>query len=150
MKENTREIIYVAALVGLGMGLSKVVWLLPFILLVPAILTYSVDNPLVYLVLLAVWAELYSVTPPGIASVAVFLPYLVKRAWRGGQVDVSGTFIGVLGGSILMQMMILFLPDVVRTQHWGVIPWGLMGPTVVLTTVTAFLTIVAVYYNRTW
>ena len=136
-------------LIGLGLVVSKAVWLLPWIVLVPIILTYTIDSPLVYLVLLASYAELYSVAQPGMASVIIFLPYLMKKLWSG-LIDVSATFIGMVGLTIFVQAVALFIPDIFRAHSVGVMPWSGIGPMIGLTTLTAFLTIIAVHYNRTW
>lgn len=131
------------------MAVSKVTWLLPFIILVPLVLVYTVDSPLTYLIGLAIYAELYSVAQPGIGSLVVFLPYLIKRLGRG-MVDVSVTFIGIAGLTILAQTIALFLPELMSVNGLGMIPWMVTGPMIILTTITAFLTIIAVHYNRTW
>ena len=141
MKEAAREIIYVVVLVGLSMLVSKVVWLLPLIIFLPIVLTYSVNGPSVYLAVLAVYTELFSVSLPGLASLVVFLPYLVKKVWRG-QVDVSAALVGILSLTIIMQTVTLFLPEIISMRNVAVIPWTVVGPMMLITIITSFLTII--------
>lgn len=149
MKETGREIIYVMVLVGLSVIVSKAVWLLPLFIFVPIVLAYSVNTPLVYLAIMALYAELFSVTMPGLAGLVVLTPYIIKRVWRG-QVDVSAALIGVIGLTSIIQTATLFLPEIINMRNIEVMPWTIVGPIVLTTTLTSFLTIIAVYYNRTW
>lgn len=149
MKETGREIIYVIVLVGLSVLVSKAVWLLPLIIFVPIVLAYSVNTPLVYLTTLAVYAELFSVTVPGLAGLVVLTPYLIKRVWRG-EVDVSAALIGVIALTTIIQTVTLFLPEIINMRSAWVMPWTIVGPIALTTTLTSFFTIIAVYYNRTW
>lgn len=149
MKETGREIIYVIVLVGLSVLVSKAVWLLPLTIFVPIVLAYSVNTPLVYLAILAVYAELFSVTVPGLAGFVVLTPYLIRRVWRG-QVDLSVALIGVIWLTTMIQTVTLFLPEIINMGSIGVMPWTIVGPIALTTTLTSFLTIIAVHYNRTW
>ncbi len=149
MRENIREILYVIVLIALSTVIGKVVWLLPFIIFVPLVLTYSIDSPLVYLAPLAIYAELYSVTQPGIGSLVVFIPYIIKKLWRG-QVDFGTIFIGVVALTAVIQTFVLFLPDVLAASSFSAMPWLVIAPMFIITTTAAFLSIIAVHYNRSW
>jgi hypothetical protein len=149
VNNTTKEIIYVVLLFVITTLISDVIWLLPMIIVGPLILAFTVDSAIIYLVLLAIYAEIFSVAPPGVATMVVWLPYLARRAWQG-QVDVSLAFVSVLVMTVLAQMFVMFAPDMIGKQDIWVMPWTLVGPMLAMVTITSFLSIIAVYYNRSW
>jgi len=150
MKESSREIAYVLILVFVVWMLTKVIWFMPFIVLVPMVIVYTVDSPLVYLFSLALIGELFSFLPPGIVIMVVFIPWVIQRIVRVVQVDVSFAFAAMVVGTCLLQLAVMFIPSAVQAGSVQVVPWLSAGLVVLFSSTVTWLVAIAVYYNRSW
>jgi len=133
----------VGALSTAALGLHTLFDLFPLVFVLPALLAYTIEVSLVYLAIFALIAELFSTLPLGIMTLAVFLPWLLRRAWSKDPVDFSSSFFGHVLVSILAQCVVLFVP------HLSHLPWtqaGALLPVVILVYIVSIL----VYYNRSW
>lgn len=149
MKSIAEELVFVILLTAIGFVVSKYVWLLPFFIFLPIVLTYTVDGPLVYLVLFGVIAELFTFLPPGLMFVVIFLPWIIFRLLGRLQVDMSLFFGSTIVLTILLQVGLVYSPDVYVARDLLVIPWLRIIPIIMFTSTVAILTSVAIYFNRT-
>ena len=141
MKESSREIAYVLILVFVVWMLTKVIWFMPFIVLVPMVIVYTVDSPLVYL---------FSLALIGIVIMVVFIPWVIQRIVRVVQVDVSFAFAAMVVGTCLLQLAVMFIPSAVQAGSVQVVPWLSAGLVVLFSSTVTWLVAIAVYYNRSW
>jgi hypothetical protein len=154
-----REISYVATVAAGTVSLHIFFPALPLVFTLPNLITYTVASPLLYLTLIAVTMELFSVQPPGVTAAIVFLPYAVSRLTKQIPVDVSVAFLLLVTLTTLGQFVMLFLPDMFRllTAHGlspqllpataAVIPWW-QAAWVGLPALLTFVASILIHFNR--
>jgi hypothetical protein len=133
---------------------NKVFWFLPFVLIIPVIVTLVLVNPLIFLGFLVVLFEFFSTSVPGIMTMVVLFPWLtvklVKRFYKEVKIDFSIWFYLLVGLMILGQLVLISLNQVihpwlesseVQKQSWQILlalPWlRVMLMLVVSTFITA-------------
>ncbi|MFH1353801.1 MAG: hypothetical protein ABIH36_00770 [bacterium] len=147
-----RELVYVIFLVLAGLFISRVLWFLPVLLILPGIIAYTTDNPAWYLGVIAIAAELISVLPFGVVAVVVLMPWLVRHLNRRTDVNVSFSFILLVLLVVGGQMFVLFLPDS-GVRLFGVlntVPWFGVMMTIALSSLFVFGASVIIHFNKTW
>ncbi len=95
---------------------NKVLWFLPFVLIVPVIITTILTAPLFFLGALAVLLELFSTSMPGTMAVVVLLPWLMmnvtKRFYKEIKIDFSVSFYVLVALIIFSQLILITLSQV--------------------------------------
>lgn len=150
MKTPINEITYVILLTAACFMINIIAWPIPWILLLPILLAYTIENPLAYLTTIAVTAELLTGLPVGIMVLVVFLPWLIKKTLGQPEIDINFTFPAVLIVTTTSQVISMFLPDIYNHATLAIIPWLKIIPTILLTSSIAFLISIAVRFNRSW
>lgn len=157
-----REAVYVVVLVLASLGLGRLIWFLPPLLLLTGIIAYTVNSPLCYLGLIALGAELISVLPPGVVTLAVLTPWLARRIGRRIDIDVSLSYLLLIILTVVGQRLILFMPDslvVLSQQSWSpagwsqvgdIVPWWQAAVMVVFTSLFIYGATVLLHFNRSW
>lgn len=148
MKTVAKELSYVLSLTIISFVISKFIWLLPIILFLPIILTYTIDGPLIHLFVLGIIAELFTFSPPGLMLAVVLLPWIIFRVFGKLQVDVSFLFGLVIILTVLLQLSLIYLPDIYIAKNIMVVPWLKVIPILLFTSAIALLTSIAIYFNR--
>jgi len=136
-----------------SLGLYQLMWFWPLVLILPAIVAYTVSGAGSYIFLMAVMGELFAVSPPGILTLAVALPWLANWAVghyaRNLTVDLTLRFLGLVGGVVVAQVMVLMAPTIWSQASLGVLPWWIY-PVILWVTGLVFIISVMAHYNRTW
>jgi hypothetical protein len=101
----------------------------------------------VYLIFFAFIAEIFSFSIPGLMLVVVFLPRAIFRVLGKLQADLSFKFGIVVTLTALMQVVVLYLPDIYVAKDLLVVPWLRIASVVLFTSVAALLTSVAIFFN---
>jgi|GEM_PF-2623372 hypothetical protein len=148
MRTVAKEIFFVILLVTFSFLVSKYIWLMPLILFLPITLTYTVDNPLIYLVLLGIFAELFAFSPPGLIFIVALLPWIIYMLLGKLQVDMSLLFAAVVLLTVLLQIGIIYSSNIYIAKDILVVPWLTVIPMILFTSIVALLTSVAVFFNR--
>lgn len=156
-----RELVYVMVISAAALVLHTLSPLFPLVLMLPTLLTFTVTEPLAYLVVLAVASELASTQVAGISAAAVLLPYLARRLIRTEPVDVSVSWFITVLIIVFAQFIVLFAPTVWAAWQAGayaprafaaalaLAPWSRAGE-VLLIVVVVYSASVLAYYNRSW
>lgn len=148
MRTVANELFYVISLTIASFVVSKFIWLLPVILFLPIVLTYTVDTPLIYLVILGIIAEVFTFLPPGIMFATIFLPWIIFRVFGRLQVDMSLLFGSAIVLTLLLQIALIYSYDVYVARDIMAAPWLRIIPVILFTSTISFLTSVAIYFNR--
>lgn len=148
-----KEIMYVLGLAVLSLWLYQLIWWWPLILILPAVVTYTVNGAGSYILLMAVIGELFAVSPPGILALAVALPWLAysvaTKMGRDLKVDISLKFLGLVLLIAAAQQLIMMAPLMWEASSFGVWPWWLV-PQLLGASALIFTIAVWSHYNRTW
>ena len=139
-------------LVLAGLFISRLLWFLPALLILPGIVAYTTDSPAWYLGLMTVVAELVSVLPFGVVAVVVLIPWLVKYLGRRVDVDVSFSYLLLVLLAVSGQVFVLFLPDsgVGLFKAFAIVPWFEVMVTIILSSLFVFGASVLIRFNKTW
>lgn len=145
---------------------DKFFWFLPFVLIVPVIATMALKNPLIYLGVLAVLLEFFSISAPGIMTVAVLLPWLttsaIKRFYKEVKIDFLISFYVLVGLIIFSQLALISISQVIhpwlkfpesQMQLWQTIlmvPWLKAAFTVIASTIVAATISIFIRFNTSW
>lgn len=128
MKPQTREILFIAGVVVLAAWAHSVlrygtfsVLLLP--IFVSILVTYVASVPTYYLLILAVIAELYSSFPPGVMTLVVLVPWLVRSVMRERQPTLSFTFLVKIVVTVILQLAILSAIEVINLALLPEMDW---------------------------
>lgn len=110
---------------------------LPITLLLPLYLTWLSPRPVPLLIGWALVAELFSTLPFGILILVTFMPFLLQRIYERISIDLSFSFLALLGATVLVQTVMMWLPDM--TQYGTTqVPWILVTGVVAATTGVSF------------
>lgn len=81
------------------------------VLFASVFVTFAALRPVGYLVTLTVAAELFSSFPPGTLLALIWLPVLVRKLFPKVEVDLSFSFLLLVGGVVALQLLILAAVD---------------------------------------
>jgi hypothetical protein len=155
------EFLYVLLATAAALVLHTVSDVSSLVLVLPALISFTTTTPLPYLIGVIVAAELWSLQPPGIMTIVVLTPWLILRLFKRARVDFSVSFFLFVTATVLLQFVILLVPEVFRRwrfEHWSllsagdalaliqwpIVPWLLVPIGII------FTASVIVHYNRTW
>ncbi len=155
MRQITREILLVMFLVMLSFVLHSTVTsslfsLLPAPFVLSSLLTHITTHPLLYTGVLAAAGELYSHRAPGIMTLIVLTPWLIKRIFGNPHIDVSLRWLGVSAITSAAQLTIVYGHDLVQRLLHDIlvfIPWSKVLIIFSLTTLTVY-TVSVLFYGR--
>lgn len=148
-----REMVLVGGVILVSLVLGKLFWFLPALVILSGVLARVVDNSGWYLMLVAVVAELVSVLPVGIVAAIVMVPWVAHYLVRKVSVDVSFSYLLLVGLVVIVQMLILFLPDslvVSPVEAVTAIPWFRVMITIALASLFVYGASVIIHFNWTW
>jgi len=125
---------FILIVVLLGLFLQRWVLWLPALIVVPLILSHTLDGPFGYLLLLGLAAELFTLLPIGVTLLLFLLPLLLARL-VSRSVDISLAYwLTLLASSVLSCLLWFGVPIALSSQgltgrEWGVAmatmyPWG--------------------------
>jgi hypothetical protein len=144
MKPRNRELVIVGTILLIALLMHVVIGrLLGFGLTLPLLasllFTWTLRNPLGYVIVLGVASELLTTQPPLIVFGAIVLPLLVWRFRGRAYVDVSFMYIFVIALTVGLQLAVLLATDLLT---YGQLPIGNTIPTwLALTLLTIAATI---------
>ncbi|MAF80968.1 hypothetical protein CL628_03055 [bacterium] len=126
MRPRNRELVISGTILLIALLMHLVIGrLLGFGLTLPVLasllFTWTLRNPIGYVVALGVVAELLTTQPPLIVFVAVALPLLVWRFRGRAFVDVSFMYIFLIAVTVFLQLAVLLASDVLT---YGQLPIG--------------------------
>jgi hypothetical protein len=125
--------------------------LIPLALTIPLVLTWIARRPLPYLLGWAVIVELLSTTPLGLMTALTLVPWFVRLTWRRAEADLSFSFLVVVVGTVLLQLVGRMGYELALTAYRHGLtggdlvytaPWSLTILTLLLTTVVGYSLIV--------
>ncbi len=150
MKPAQAELIFVVAAALLIPLLGQLFWFLPAIITLPIIFTYNLNHPTVYLVSTALIMEFFATLPPGVAALIVFLPLVIHRLSKKVTVDLSISFIAIIFFTATLQLLVLFLPDVIVLKDISILPWPTIITIISFSSVFSYILTIFVKFNRRW
>lgn len=113
--------------------------LLPIFITLPIITTWIFRRPLVLLLVLAVFFELFSTVPWGSMLAVCLIPILFKKAFPSITIDLSATFFAMLLATVATQVIALKGIDVWQSSTaLSVIdttPFGIVFLSMILSTI---------------
>lgn len=158
MRSARKEVWYVLSLAA-GAGAAHMLGLAPLLLTAPALLAFTVAAPAFYLAVLAVIAELFATTTPGLMTLVTFLPWLLARLFKKNPVDISFSFLLLTMAALGAQFAALFLPNMLTAARQaetlgaaaraaaGALPWPLV-PQLALIAGAVYTAAIIIHYNR--
>lgn len=88
----------------------------PLPVLLPLLLAWIIPHPARYLVPLAIISELLTPQLPGVLTLTILTPLLIRRATPRRDVDISVRYVLTLAATVLLQLLILIAPDLIRAS----------------------------------
>lgn len=164
MTNNMSIIVFVVVL--LALLANKFFWFLPFVLIVPVIVTMVLKNPLILLGLLAVLLEVFSTSVPGMMIAVVLLPWLIisaiKRFRKELEIDFLLSFYLLVSLIIFSQLILISFSQAIdlrlRTAElqmplWQMmlaVPWLKAAVIVAASTFVAATALIFIRFNTSW
>jgi len=161
MTRRRQEGIYIAATMLAAISAQAVWAATPFIFVWPALLAYTVQPAIWILLGVSMAAELFSAHTGGIVLAVMLVPFIVRQILAGIPVDLSIAFFTLVAGTLALQFVLLFAPDMwwaaIQTGSissgfraaLAVVPWQML-PRLIISAVLIYTLTVLVYFNRTW
>ncbi len=147
---KVREGTLAVGVVALGLALHIVlrqhmISLVPLLILLPICFTWAFPSPGYWLIAGVVLAELFTVLPPGVATLIILLPLLIHRLRPHDEIDLSFTFGLLLLLTVASQSILLLSPLLVQIFRPRItlamlqtVPWHLWLSMVVASTLASW------------
>jgi len=161
MKSSVKEVVYVVIASGLALVLGAIFWWLPVILVLPTLLVYTTINSLAYILILGFVTELCSWSYPGLFLVSFFIPWFIKKIFKGVEIDFKFSYYGIIFMGMFLQMVLIVGYGIFLEWQRGqggnfieiisqYVPWMRTLVILVVTTVFTASASALIFINKRW
>ena len=156
MTRKTLQVVSIGALLILAVAMHvfvhiHLVVLVPFHIFLSTCLAWLLQKPFSSLLALAILLELFSALPFGTITIAVLIPYLLKKVAVRVEADISFSFLTLLLVTAVAQTAVTTFPawawggiNITRIQT---LPWLMLGLAILITTLAQFA---AILFWQNW
>jgi len=100
--------------------------LAPLVITWPLVISWLMKKPALMLLIFSQAMELLATTTPGLITLVVFTPYLLRWIFKGVEIDLSAKFIGAVLLSVISAIGIMAAPQIVEVG-WTAQPWFILA-----------------------